>query len=83
MQKMKQGIRVAVVRRPPIGRHHDFEKDIEGFTLEDCDPLVCDRIDVQVTWKGSADLSALMGQPIYLRFEIQNMGLFSFQLDRE
>ena len=83
MTYTKQGIRVAVVRRPPIGRHHDFEKDIEGFTLEDCDPLVCDRIDVQVTWKGSADLSALMGQPIYLRFEIQNMGLFSFQLDRE
>ena len=36
-----------------------------------------------VTWNGSPDLSALLGKPIYLRFEIVNMGLFSFKVAHE
>jgi len=76
-----QGIRVEIVRHPPLGQHHGFVQAFEGYRMEDCDPIRCDRTDVPVTWKGNADLSALSGQPVYLRFEIQNMGLFSFRVE--
>jgi hypothetical protein len=33
-----------------------------------------------VTWKGNADLSALKGRAVYLRFKMKKAGLFSFQL---
>jgi hypothetical protein len=36
-----------------------------------------------VTWNGSADISELAGKPVYLRFEIVNMGLFSFKITQE
>ena len=36
-----------------------------------------------MTWNGSPDLSALVGKPVYLRFEIVNMGLFSFRVAQE
>ncbi len=36
-----------------------------------------------VTWNGSPDLSALLGKPVYLRFEIINMGLFAFRVTQE
>ena len=33
------------------------------------------KIDLVVTWKGNPDLTPLIGKPVYLRFELQNMGL--------
>jgi hypothetical protein len=39
------------------------------------------RTDSPVTWKGAGDLAALRGQPLYLRCEIRNMGLFAFHVD--
>ena len=42
-----------------------------------------DAVDKIVTWRGSPDLSSLRGRPIYLRFRLQNMGLFSFRVADE
>ena len=78
------GIRVEVARRPELGAHQaDFTQAYKGFSLEECDPIRGTRTENPVTWKGNADLSALMGKPVYLRFEIRNMGLFSFRVGGE
>ena len=33
-----------------------------------------------VTWGGNPDLGRLVGQPVHLRFELRDMGLFSFRV---
>jgi len=76
-------LRVEILRHPPLGGHWLFAQPYEGFTLEDCDPLAIDHTDAVVTWKGSKDLSALAGKPVYLRFELHQMGLFSFRIAKE
>ena len=55
---------------------------VPGFSLDDSDALRGTRTDMPVTW-ASPDLSALVGKPVYLRFEIVNMGLFSFRVTQE
>lgn len=78
-------LKVEIVRRPELGRHHEFSHApaYEGFSFADCDLIRADRTDLPVTWRGNPDLSALSGKPVYLRFEIQNMGLFSFRITKE
>ena len=78
------GIRVEIARRPQLGQHTaDFSQAYPGFSLEECDPICGTRIENPVTWNGGPDLSHLTGKPVYLRFEIRNMGLFSFQVSQE
>ena len=46
---------------------------IEGYTLDDCDRVhTANTVDRVVTWRGGeSDVSALAGQPVRLRFELQ------------
>ena len=53
-------------------------KPLPGFTLADCAPLAGDHIEQAVSWKGGA-LAALAGQPVRLRFELQDADLFSMR----
>lgn len=73
-------LRVEILRHPPLGKHWLFEQAYEGFTLDHCDPLCLDCTDTVVTWRGNSDLSALAGKPVYLRFELHRMGLYSFRI---
>ena len=34
---------------------------VPGFSLDDCDPVLGDSLDHRVTWRGSGDLSAVIG----------------------
>ncbi|MBL9216834.1 MAG: hypothetical protein JNG83_15255 [Opitutaceae bacterium] len=76
-------LRVAILRRPPLGGHAGFRTECEGFGLADCDERLENAMDWVVTWRGQADLTPLLGQPVYLRFEMRNMGLFSFRTPLE
>jgi hypothetical protein len=76
----EQAIRVEIARRPEVLGHAGHVQAVSGFALEDCDPLRGTRTDVPVSWQGNGDLSSLLGQSIYLRFEIRNMGLFAFEV---
>lgn len=76
-------LRVEIVRHPAIGQHWQFNEVYEGFGLDDCDPIAFDHTDAVVTWRGKRDLSALTGKPVYLRFELQDMGLYAFRIVRE
>jgi hypothetical protein len=54
-------------------------KVVPGFSLADCYPIYGDSLDVSVAWKNAADLKALQGKPVRLRFEVQDADLYSFQ----
>ena len=82
-------LRVEVLRHPPLGEHADyFYKEqgysyaYEGFTFDNCTPLAGDGTSVRVNWKGH-NLSELTGKPVYLRFELQDMDLYSFSISND
>lgn len=52
---------------------------IEGCGLDDCDELFGNEIDHRVTWKNSADVAALAGRPIRLRFQMKDADVYAFQ----
>lgn len=52
---------------------------IPGFELQACHEAYGDDLDRAVSWKGQGDLAALAGQPVRLRFVVQDADLYSFQ----
>ncbi len=54
-------------------------RPIAGFALDDFAPLYGDRLDHVATWNGAADLSALAGRPIRLRFALKDADVFAVQ----
>jgi len=83
-------LRVEVLRHPPLGEHADYYFQegggyscrYEGFGLDDCPPLSGDGTAVKVGWKDKR-LGELEGKPVYLRFELRDMDLYSFRTTRE
>ena len=58
-------------------------KALKGHTLRDCDEIYGDSLDRMVTWrKGLADVSALAGKPVRLRFALSDADLYSLQFTR-
>lgn len=62
-----------------VGSDTRFIRTIEGYTLEDCQPLVGDHLDAPFTWNGSADLSHLRGQTVRLRFDLFKAELYAIR----
>jgi len=52
---------------------------IPDFTLIDSRNLVGDTIEQQVQWKKGSDVSSLAGQPVRLRFVMQEADLFAIK----
>ena len=52
---------------------------IDGFSMDECDEVWGDDLRRVVSWKKSADLSALAGQPVRLRFRLKDADLYSIQ----
>lgn len=52
---------------------------IPGFALDDCQPVIGNEIERGVQWASDADLSALAGQAVRLRFEIKDAELFAYR----
>ena len=53
-------------------------KVIAPFTKDNCQPLKADSTLAEITWKGTANLSALAGQPVRLRFHLNSGALYAF-----
>ncbi|MFZ9682474.1 MAG: hypothetical protein ACO3DQ_04625 [Cephaloticoccus sp.] len=53
---------------------------LTGFSLDDCDPLIGDRIDHTVTWHGRGSLSGFIGRPVRLHFVMSDADIYSFRL---
>lgn len=54
-------------------------KPIPGFTLEDCDVVYGDDISRVVSWKENTDVSSLAGQPVHVRFVMNEADLYSLR----
>ena len=54
-------------------------KPIKGFSLDECHDVFGDTTDRAVSWKGDADLGALAGQAIRLRFSLNDAHLYAYQ----
>ncbi len=52
---------------------------LPGFSLEDCDPLIGDRIDGAVSWRGRRSLAAYAAKAVRLRFAMSDADLYSFR----
>ncbi len=50
-----------------------------GFTLADCQEQIGNEIDRAVSWKSTASLAALAGNPVRLRCLLKDADLFSLQ----
>jgi hypothetical protein len=57
-------------------------KPIRGFALADQLPLVGDSTDRAVVWKNNPSLGSLAGQPVRLRFVLQEADVFALQFRR-
>jgi hypothetical protein len=80
-KEVRHELRAAIIRHPELGEHGDFQSAYDGFSLDDCDPMKENGTEAIVSWGGKSDLGALRGKPVYLRFMLRNMGVFSFQVD--
>jgi ATP phosphoribosyltransferase regulatory subunit HisZ len=52
---------------------------LDGFHLEDCIPLVGNRIGGVVKWKTGSELSSLAGMPVRLRVRLRDAGIYAFR----
>jgi len=52
---------------------------IPGFGLEEAAELIGNEVDGAVQWTGGADLGALAGQPVRLRFHLSDGDLYSWR----
>ena len=56
---------------------------LPGFTFEDCDVLIGDRIDGPVSWHGQKSLARYIGKPVRLSFKLMDADIYSFQFPLE
>jgi hypothetical protein len=56
-------------------------RPIEGFTLEECEPLTGDRLYTAVRWKGGEDLSKFEGKIVRLRFQLTRARIFAYRFE--
>lgn len=50
-----------------------------GFGGGDCDEVYGDALERTISWKENADIGALAGKPVRLRFAVKDADLYSFQ----
>ena len=80
-QKESDGIRVAIIKAPDFNTPDTrWETAVPGYGLADCDRIFVDSLSHVVTWRGESDLSRFKGQAVYLRFQMKNADLYSFQI---
>jgi hypothetical protein len=57
----------------------DDNKTVEGWSLDDCDPVTSSGFASEVTWQGKS-LSSLAQDEIRILFRLTNAELFAFDL---
>ena len=54
---------------------------MSGFALDDCEETFGDSVDRAVAWRSGADLRALAGKPVRLRFVLKDADVFSYRFE--
>lgn len=71
-------VEVAEAEGPPKPVPQAEGSAVPGLSFADCDSICGDLPAHTVTWRGSADLSALAGRPVSLRFRLRAASLYAF-----
>jgi hypothetical protein len=58
------------------------QSPIEGYTLNESDELIGDRLSHPATWQGREDLSPLQGRPLRILLTLRDANLFSLHPKR-
>lgn len=58
---------------------HPDGKPVPGFSLADCHDVFGDTVDRVVSWKSDAKLAEVGGEPVRLRFVLNDADLYSFR----
>jgi hypothetical protein len=56
-------------------------RPLKGFALEECHVIYGDALDREVAWTSGADLGALAGKPVRLRFEVRDADVYSYKFE--
>jgi hypothetical protein len=56
-------------------------RELKGFGLTDCDPVIGDATSYLVSWQKNTDVSGLAGKVVRLKFELQDSKLFAFKFE--
>jgi hypothetical protein len=56
---------------------------LPGYSLADCDETFGDSLDRTITWRGESNTAPLAGQPIRLRFQLNDADVYAFQFTEE
>jgi hypothetical protein len=70
-------VRVELVEA--LGEEMEEAEAVEGYTLEECDPISGDVPGHTVTWNGKSDLRAWAGKAVRLRFLLRRARLHAIQ----
>jgi hypothetical protein len=62
-----------------VGLLNENGESIRGRSIEDCQPVTGDHIDVPVRWKTGWDVSGCESVPTKVRVEMRNASLYAFQ----
>jgi len=54
-------------------------RPLPGYALDQCEVIYGDALERRVAWKQGADVSALQGRPVRLRFVLEDADLFALQ----
>ena len=54
----------------------------DGLSLADCGEIIGDETDGVVRWSGDANLGALSGKPVRLRFALKDADVYAFRFRR-
>jgi len=57
----------------------EADQPLPGYSLEECLPVCGDGTDLDVRWKGQADLSGAAGRTVRLRLCLKNARLYSYR----
>ncbi len=59
--------------------HEIWGYRINGFALDECDPVVCNATSRTVTWQGKSDVSSLAGQPVRMHVRMRSAKIYAFE----
>ncbi|MDP6778764.1 MAG: hypothetical protein QGI83_18560, partial [Candidatus Latescibacteria bacterium] len=65
-----------------VGLVDGLDREVAGFSTEDCEEIYGDEISRIVTWAAGQRVSASAGRPVRLRFQMHEADLFSFRFVR-
>jgi hypothetical protein len=51
-------------------------KELDGFTLDACNPLTGDHLSARVMWNGKTDISTMKGKGIGLYIKLHKARIF-------